>query len=244
LSLKELDWTLEIWASFLCKKKLKLFSDNFFRDARKFIDEQGRKFHVDLSKTGIFASSDLNEPTLLELKAKGHCITSFGIGTNLVTCQAQPALGMVYKLVELNNELKIKFSEEVDKIPIPGKKDVYRLYAHMDGYPSIDILARTDEDISVGKVIYLRDLADKTVKLMIKPEKVERLLELISDGKETKKLYTLNEARDHCENQVKKIDPKILDLAKPKDYKVFITQKLYDDANVIMEENNVWKEIK
>jgi len=121
---------------------------------------------------------------------------------------------------------------------------VYRLYAHKDGYPSVDILARADEEIAVGKPVYLRDFADKGTKLMIKPEKVERVLELISDGKEVKKLYNLHEARENCENQVKKLDPKIFDLANPKGYKVYITQRLYDDAEKVMEENNIWREIK
>ncbi len=47
-------------------------------------------------------------------------MTAYGIGTNLVTCQAQPALGMVYKLVEINNTQKLKFSEDIEKISIPG----------------------------------------------------------------------------------------------------------------------------
>ena len=51
-------------------------------------------------------------------------MTSFGVGTNLVTCQSQPALGMVYKLVELNHTQRIKFSEDIDKVPIPGKSHI------------------------------------------------------------------------------------------------------------------------
>ena len=53
---------------------------------------------------------------------------AFGIGTNLVTCQAQPALGMVYKLVQINGFAKIKLSDEREKTTLPGEKQVLRVY--------------------------------------------------------------------------------------------------------------------
>ena len=52
----------------------------------------------------------------------------FGFLNFSVTCQRQPALGCVYKLVEINEKPKIKLSQDVEKVTMPGKKTAFRLY--------------------------------------------------------------------------------------------------------------------
>lgn len=50
------------------------------------------------------------------LSFQGHEVDAYGIGTYLVTCYAQAALGVVFKLVEINNQPRIKLSEDVSKV--------------------------------------------------------------------------------------------------------------------------------
>lgn len=94
------------------------------------------------------ASNDINEDILHSLNSQGNSIDTFGIGTHLVTCQKQPALGCVFKLVEVNDQPCIKLSEEFQKVTFPGKKNAYRLY-DKENCPLVDLLTKADEPAPV-----------------------------------------------------------------------------------------------
>ena len=91
------------------------------------------------------ASDSLNEHRIAELKAEGAQIDIWGVGTNLVTAQDQPALGGVYKLSaqrEQNTEQwvpKIKLSNSPIKVSNPGRLQIYR-YISPDGIWQADVL--------------------------------------------------------------------------------------------------------
>ncbi|KAF5736159.1 nicotinate phosphoribosyltransferase family protein [Tripterygium wilfordii] len=86
-------------------------------EARKFFCGMEREFGVpDFGKMSITASNDLNEATIDALNKQGHEVDAYGIGTYLVTCYAQAALGCVFKLVEINDQPRIKLSEDVTKV--------------------------------------------------------------------------------------------------------------------------------
>ena len=96
--------------------------------ARELLDAAG--FH----NTSIVASNDLDEQLIESLKQQGARINVWGVGTKLVTCYDQPALGGVYKLGAIRQEdggwdYKVKLSEQTVKISNPGIQQVRRFKA-------------------------------------------------------------------------------------------------------------------
>ena len=96
------------------------------KKARKMLDDAGFPDAV------ISASNDLDEYLIESLKAQGATITSWGVGTNLITAKDNPAFGGVYKLAAIMDEKgefvpKIKLSENSEKVTNPGNKTVYRV---------------------------------------------------------------------------------------------------------------------
>lgn len=131
---------------------------------------------VGLEGCKITASNDINEETLESLNKQGHDIDAFGIGTHLVTCSRQPALGCVYKLVSVNGHPRIKLSEEMEKVTIPGKKRSFRLYGK-EGYALVDLLIGAKEPPPrVGERILCRHPFSESLRAHVVPQRVEELL--------------------------------------------------------------------
>ncbi|KAG5061193.1 hypothetical protein JHK87_002222 [Glycine soja] len=182
-------------------------------------------------KMSITASNDLNEETLDALNKQGHEIDAYGIGTYLVTCYAQAALGVVFKLVEINNKPRIKISEAVSKVTIPCKKRIYRLYGK-DGYALVDILTGENEPSpKVGERILCRHPFEESKRAYVVPRKVEELLRCYCAGSSDKKeeiLPPLKDIRERCIKQLEQMRSDHMRRLNPTPYKVSVSAKLYD----------------
>lgn len=191
---------------------------------RKIFDETLAKYHKTF-KLLIVASNDINEETLLSLEQQGNEIDSFGIGTHLVTCQRQPALGAVYKLVEINHKDKMK---EKNKSVLPGKKRAYRLFGKA-GYPLADVLlTETEEAPKVGEKFLCRNPFQSSEKVYIIPQKVQPLHYLVWNGKHNCTLPTLKERRDFVLEQLYTFRNDHLRTLNPTPYKFSVSETLYN----------------
>lgn len=104
------------------------------REARRILDDAG------LRDAKIMATNDLDEHRIAKLLAGGAPIDAFGVGTALATSLDSPALGVVYKLVELesNGVPKYPAKHSEGKRTIAGAKQVFR-------YPDFDVIGRASE---------------------------------------------------------------------------------------------------
>jgi nicotinate phosphoribosyltransferase len=111
--------------------------------ARQRLDKAG------LNKTRIFASGDLDEYAIADLISGGAQIDAFGVGTALVTSNDAPALGGVYKLVDLESREGISYRAKLseDKITYPGRKQVFR-FRDPNGTFRGDIIACENEEFA------------------------------------------------------------------------------------------------
>lgn len=178
----------------------------------------------------IVASNDINEDVLHALSKQEHAITVYGIGTNLVTCQAQPALGCVYKLVEIEHKPRMKLSQEISKVLIPCKKKLYRLYGK-DSKPILDLLMKNDEAEPVlHQKIMCRHPFISRKRAIVTPSKIVRLDRIVYENGIyiENSNYTLQQAKYNVIHELNNIRPDILRYMNPTPYKVSVTQTLYD----------------
>ncbi|KAL2610277.1 hypothetical protein R1flu_028850 [Riccia fluitans] len=204
----------------------------FSIETRKIFKLIEEEFQVQgFGNTVITASNDINEETLDALNKQGHEIDAFGIGTHLITCYRQPALGCVYKLVEVNGQPRIKLSEDVTKVTIPCKKLCYRLYGK-EGYALVDLMIGENEPPpKAGERILCRHPFSESKRAYVIPQRVDPLYKCYwsgNSGVPTEPLPTLVRQREHCQKELAAQRPDHMRGLNPTPYKVSVSGKLYD----------------
>lgn len=101
-------------------------------------------------------------------------------------------------MVEINGEPRIKLSQEVGKVTIPGSKIAYRLYG-ADGYALIDLLQKTsEEEPQVMQKILCRHPFQQTKRANVTPSRVEPLHKVFINHKYLNKYNVIFACKIMC----------------------------------------------
>ena len=200
------------------------------KKARKMLDEAG------FTDAIISASNDLDEYLIDSLKAQGATITSWGVGTNLITSKDCPSFGGVYKLAAVKGKdgkfiPKIKLSENTEKVTNPGNKTIYRVYEKETGKIKADLICFVDEVFSEEEPLLLFDPLEpwKKTKLPAGTFTVrEMMVPVFIDGKCVYESPKVMDIRAYCQKELETLWPETRRLVNPHRVYVDLSAKLYD----------------
>lgn len=206
------------------------------KQARRVLDNAG------FENAKIFASSDLDETVIRDLKLQGACIDIWGVGTKLITSNDCPALGGVYKMAAeiIGDEVipKIKRSDNAIKITTPGYKKVYRLYKKKNGKAIADLMTLHDETIDENIPLRLFDPV-QTWKTMTITDFTARelLVPVFIDGELVYSSPDINEIQQYAKQELNTMWEEYKRLLNPHVYKVDLSDKLYDLKQRLLRES-------
>lgn len=199
------------------------------KEARRMLDEAG------LKEAKIFASSDLDEYTILHLKAQGAKIDSWGVGTKLITAYDQPALGAVYKLVAIENdqgemEDTIKISSNAEKVSTPGRKKVYRIINRINHKSEGDYITLWDEQPAEEERLKMfHPIHTYISKFVTDFEAVHLHHVIFENGKRIYELPTLMEIQAYAKQALQVLWDEYKRSLNPEEYPVDLSQKCWDN---------------
>lgn len=189
----------------------------------------------------IFASGDLDEEVIWDLKAQGAAINVWGVGTRMITSMDNPALGGVYKLSaeEVNGkfEPRIKISENPAKITNPGVKRLYRFYDRLSGKALADLIGAGGQKTSHPANPRNFDPENTWKKMTLCDYEVRPLLTpIFENGRLVYTLPTLAEISAYTKHEMDTFWDEYKRLHSPHRYKVDLSKPLYELKRGMLEE--------
>lgn len=196
------------------------------KKARKMLNDAG------LDYVQIFASNQLNEYVIKSLNEQGAQIDGYGIGTELVTGKDTGALDGVYKLVENNGIPRVKISENIEKITMPGKKKVIR-YFDADGMFFRDGIVLEKEE-NANKLFHPFHADKNTDVSEMKSE--ELLQKVMENGEILIKNQTPAQINEYLQKRFAQLPLEHKRFISPHIYKVGISKELMDLRDGMLKE--------
>jgi nicotinate phosphoribosyltransferase len=187
--------------------------------SRSILDQAGLEY------VKIFASGDLDEYRIEELRKNGACVDVWGVGTRLVTAHDDPSLTGVYKLCAIRSDdgewtPRRKVSDEAGKSTLPGRKQIMRLYGSR-GDPVADWMEIEDalpSSIPVKEAI-LKDIENR--RLISDFDSAAPMLRaFLRGGRLVGEFPDLPGIRENARSSIEKLSSNLKTLHQPEEYKV------------------------
>ena len=200
------------------------------KKAKKMLDAAGFPDAV------ISASNDLDEYLIDSLKIQGAAITSWGVGTNLITSKDCPSFGGVYKLAAIKDRHtgkfipKIKLSENTEKVTNPGNKTIQRIYDKETGKIIADLICLVDEEFDEKNSLLLFDPIETWKKTHLAPGTYtmrELLVPIFKNGKCVYESPKVMDIREYCKKEQETLWDESRRLVNPHEIHVDLSNELW-----------------
>jgi nicotinate phosphoribosyltransferase len=197
------------------------------KESRKRLDRAG------LGYVKIAVSNQLDEYIIKSLLEQLAPIDVFGVGTSLVTGHPDAALDGVYKLAFANGKPRIKLSENVSKITLPHRKQVFRIIDNDDKFIGADVVTIAEEpdaDMMYHPTYPLKSLS------LAKQIKEPLLYKVMAEGKRVNEPCSIAEIAKYSLGRLEKLPEEYKRFDNPHIYKVGISSRLKTERDRLIDE--------
>ena len=197
------------------------------KESRKRLDNEG------LNYVRIAVSNQLDEYIIKSLLEQQAPIDVFGVGTSLVTGHPDSALDGVYKLSMANGKPRIKLSENLSKITLPHRKQVYRITDNDNmfiGADAVTLAGEPDIDVMYHPLYPLKSLSISKFK------KEPLLQKVMANGKRVIPTRSLPEIAKYSLSRLANLPEEYKRFDNPHIYKIGISKKLENERNRLIQE--------
>ena len=197
------------------------------KKSREMLDSAGLQY------VKIAVSNQLDEYIINSLLEQEAPIDVFGVGTSLVTGNPDAALDGVYKLAYTNGKPRIKLSENIAKITLPHRKQVFRILDNTGNFIGADAVTLANENDV--EIIYhpLYPLKSLNIKENHKEPLLHKVME---NGKRLSKPLPLEEIAQYSSERLKRLPAEYKRFNYPHIYKVGLSKNLKNERDRLIDE--------